>query len=288
MDHGNVVLGFLLPAHQDAPKSVRPTMRSLYDPPPGPETAAPPDQSRLFATTTNVRSEPVLTSQTANLIVIISFIKTQVLPSSRARTRLFHRNALKRFASQLEVVHIRARDGQPHRQARRLDQDAALGAGLGSIRRVGAGFSPHPRGPWSSHRPCSATTSPDPVIPGTPPGHFATVSQTPPLPAIPGNAGAPSNSNRCLWRSGHSTGTRSGPRREWHSSRPGRSVEAAPRRGGACSYAPATTAPQMPTTHPISTTAEPTSSRASMHLPSWASRPSDTIGRSGVIGIGSK
>jgi len=287
MDDGNVVLGFLLPAHQDAPKSVRPTMRSLYDPPPGPETAAPPHQSRLFATTPNVRSEPVLTSQTANLIVIIPFIKTQVLPSSRARTGLFHGNALKGFTSQLEVVHIRARDGQPHRQARRLDQDAALGAGLGSIRRVGAGFFPHPRGPWSSHRPCSATTSPDPVILGTPPDRFATVSQTPPPPAIPGNAGALSNSNRCPWRSGHSTGNRSGPRREWHSSRPGRSVEAVPRQGGACSYVPATTAPQTPTTHPISTTAELTCSRASVHLPSRASRPTRLIGQSGVFGIGS-
>ncbi len=287
MDHGNVVLGFFLPAHQDAPKSVRPTMRSLDDPPPGSETAAPSDQNRFLATTPNVGSEPVLTGQTANLLIVISFIETQVLPSLRPRARLLHRNALKGFTSQLEVVHIRGCDSQAYRQTRRLDQDASLGAGLGSVRRVGPGFSPHPRGPWSSHRPCSATTSPDPVARGTPQDRFATTSQTPPPPATPGNAGVPSNSNRCQWHSGHSTGSRFAPRKEWHSSHPGRSAEAAPRQRDACSYAPATTAPQTTTAHPISTTAEPTSSRASMHPPSWASRPSDTIGRSGVIGIGS-
>lgn len=283
MQHASVILRLLFPANQDSTESVHPTVGPFGHPAACFEARGPSNQPRLLTTRTNVRCKPEFPRQTANFVTVIPFVQTQALRFVQRRPGSFHRNAFDRLSRQLEVVDVRSSNGQPHRHAVGFHQQTSLGAGFGPIRRIRTRFSPRPAEPWSSLRPYSATTSSVPSTRRTLPIRFATVSETRPPASIPETAGGPSNSNRFPSRSTHSIGIRSAPRTGSRPSHPDPFAGAVPDPVGPRSRVPATTALQMPKTHPNTAIGSP----ASLHPPFRASMPEKLIDHLIVSGIGS-
>ncbi len=283
MQHSRVVLRFLFPTNENATVSIHPTVCPFSHPAASLEPRGTPDQLRLFTARANMRREPELHRQITHFVIVIPFVQTQVLRPVRRRWRSSYGNAFDRLPRELEVVDVRARHGQSHRNTVRLGEQTSLGAGFASIRRVRAGFSPRPAAPWSSPRPCSAKTNSIPSVRRTLPIRLATVSGTRPPASIPETADAPLNSNRSPWRSTHSIGSRFAPRKESRLSHLDHSAGADLARAGLCSYATATTAPQTPKTHPNTAI----DSIASLHPPFRASMPERIIDNLHVFGIGS-
>ncbi len=197
MEHTRVVLRFLLPTNQNATVSIHPTVCPFSHPAASLEPRGTPDQLCLLTARANMRREPELPGQVTHFVKVIPFVQTQVLWPVPRRWRSSYGNAFDRLPRELEVVDVRARHGQSHRNTVRLGEQASLGAGFGSIRRIWTGFSPRPAVPWSSPRPCSAKTSLTPSVRRTLPIRLATVSGTRPPASIPETADAPLNSNKC-------------------------------------------------------------------------------------------
>jgi len=283
MQHTRVILRFLLPTNQNATVSIHPTVCPFSHPAASLKPHGTPDQLRLLTARANMRREAEFRCQITHLVKVIPFVQTQVLRLVQRRPGSFHGDAFDRLPRKLEVVDVRPGHGQSHRNAVRVGEQTSLGAGFGSIRRIRARFSPRPAVPWSSPRPCSAKTSSTPSVRRTLPIRLATVSGTRPPASIPETADAPSNSNKCPWRSTHSIGSRFSPQKESRPSHPDHLADADPARGGLCSHAPATTAPQTPKTHPNTAI----DSIASLHPPFWASMPERIIDTLRVFGIGS-
>ena len=283
MQHSRVVLRFLFPTNENATVSIHPTVSPFSHPAASLEPRATPDQLRPLTARANMRRTPEFHRQITHFVIVIPFVQAQVLRLVPRRPGSLHGDAFDRLPRKLEVVDVRACHGQSHRNTVRFGEQASLGAGLGSIRRIGAGFFPRPEVPWSSPRPCSARTSSTPSVRRTLPIRLAIVSGTPPPASIPETADAPLNSNKSPWRSTHSIGSRFAPQKESRPSHPDHLAGADPARAGRCSYAPATTAPQMTKTHPNTAI----DSIASLHPPFRASMPDRTIDHSSVSGIGS-
>jgi len=247
------------------------------------EPRGTPKQLRLLTARANMRREPELPREATHFVIIIPFVQTQVLRLVPRGSRSSYGNAFERLPCQLEVVDVGSRYGQSHRYPIALHQQASLGAGFSSIRRVLSGFSPRLTVLWSSPRPCSAKTSSNPLIRRTPPIRFAKVPGIRPPRSIPETDGAPSNSNKFPWRSTHSTDNPFATQIESRPSHPDLLVGADPACGGPGSHAPATTAPQTPKTH-LNIAID---SIASLHPPFRASMPEKTIDNLHVFGIGS-
>ena len=263
-------------------------MGALDDPAAGLKASAPGYQLCLLAARSNMGREPERTGQRSNLGVVISLVETKMLRSTNTGTRPSHSNASNRFTQQLEIADVGPRRDQPHRNPGALDQHAALRAGLAPIRGISACFSPRPVEPWSSHHPCSTTSSPAPSARHRLQARFAKAWRRRPRQPMPENGDEPSSSSRCPSRSRHSIGTPSAPRTEWHPSHRDHCDEADHRRNGVCSCVWVTTAPQTPTNHPTYANDSLIDSSTSMHLPFRPSMPRNTIDKSMVIGIGSK
>jgi hypothetical protein len=174
MQHARVILRFLLPTNQNSTVSVHPTVCPFGHPAASLEPRGTPDQLRLLTARANMRREPKFPREVTDFVIVIPFVQAQVLRPVPRRPRSFHGNVFDRLPRKFEVVDVRAGHGQSHRNTVRLGEQTALGAGFGSIRRVGAGFSPRPAVPWSSPRPCSAKTSSTPSVRRTLPVRLAT------------------------------------------------------------------------------------------------------------------
>ena len=196
MQHAGGMPRFLLPPNQKATGSIHPTVRPFSHPAASLEPRGTPDQLRLLAARANMRREPEFHRQITHFVIVIPFVQTQVLRFLTRRPGSFHGNAFECLPRELEVVDVRSRYGQSHRNTVRLGEQTSLGAGFASIRRVRAGFFPRPAAPWSSPRPCSAKTNSTPSVRRTLPIRLATVSGTRPPVSIPETADAPWNSNR--------------------------------------------------------------------------------------------
>ena len=196
MQHTRVILRFLLPTNQNATVSIHPTVSPFGHPATSLEPRGTPDQLRLITSRANMRREPEFLREVTHFVVVIPLVQTQVLRPVQRRSGSFHGNAFERLSRKLEVVDVRARHGQSHRNTVRLGEQTSLGAGFGSIRRVRAGFFPRPAAPWSSLRPCSAKTSSTPSVRRTRSIRLAIVSEIPRPASIPGTVDAPLNSNK--------------------------------------------------------------------------------------------
>jgi hypothetical protein len=288
MNNGSIVFRFLFPADEHPAEPIHPTVRSFHHPAPRSLAGASARHRRLLSARRDVSDHPQRSQECTHLVKVIPFVQTQVVRAVQRRPWSSHGNAFDRLPHQLEVVDVRSRDGQSHRNAVSFDQQTSLGAGFGSIRGIRAGFFPRPAAISSSPRPCSATTSPDLSVRRTPPTRFATASQTHRPRAIPETVGARSNWNKGPWRSRHSIDTPSAPQRALHPSRLGRCAAADHGAMDPCSHAQATRAPQTPKTRPTRAIDVQVDSSASVHPPFRASMPEKTIDQSPVFGIGSK
>ena len=168
MQHTQIILRSFLPPDQDSTKSVHPTVCSLHDPASGFEACRSLESLCFFAPRTKVECIMKLGGQCSNFVIVIPFVQTQTLRFRWCRSGSFDRNTHQSFAGQLEVIDVGSGDGQSHGNARCVGQQTALRSALGPIRGVFPGFFPHPREPWSSHRPSIAISIRFPLARRTP------------------------------------------------------------------------------------------------------------------------
>ena len=157
VQQSKIVLRLFFPAGQDAPVAVHPTVCSFHNP----ATSLLPGRSLeglcFLAPSAKMKRIAELRGQFTNFIVVIPFVQTQTLGFHSRRSGALHRNTLQGFPGQLEVIDVGSGDDQSHGNAGSVGQQTALGSALGAIRGVFPGFFPHPREPWSSHRPSTAS-----------------------------------------------------------------------------------------------------------------------------------
>ena len=146
MQKSDVVLGVLVPTHQDAPETVQPTVGAFHHPASGFEPSLPFDGLCLFASTADVGGEAELLQGAAHFSEVVTLVQAQPLGMLWAGRRSWHRQAVHRNPHQLHVVAVGPIHCQSHRNALGFSQQAALDAPLASVGGVGAGFPPPPRG----------------------------------------------------------------------------------------------------------------------------------------------
>lgn len=265
MQHSFVILGFLFPSDQDSPEAIHPTVRPLTDPATSLEPRGFLQQPLFFSPRADVSGKPKLFQQIANLTVVVTLVQAHTLLRAARRSRPRDRNRLNRFAQQFEVVDVGSGDRQTDRHACGIRQQAALGAAFGPVCGVRTGFSPRPRGPWSSRRRRSASASRDAStrrIPSTPGTTYARRDRRPPTPEIDRGR---SKTDRYRSRSVHSIGSRFEVQTGCRSNKRGRVYAADPRRRDGCLLAPAAAVRPSPTVHPIPRNVKPSWPCRSLH-----------------------
>ena len=109
MQHGRVILRFLLPTNQNATVSVHPTVCPFSHPAASPKPRGTPDQLRLLTARANMRREPEFPREVTDFVIVIPFVQTQVLRPVPRRPRSLHGNVFDRLPRELEVVDVRPR-----------------------------------------------------------------------------------------------------------------------------------------------------------------------------------
>ncbi len=145
MKTGDVVLGGLVPVHQDMPESFQPTVCASIHSATGFEPSFPFDGLSLFASTPDVGGEAELLQGAAHLSEVVALVQAQTLGMRWARHRLRHRQAVHGGPHQLHVVAVGPVHCQPNRNTLGVGQQTAFDAPLTLTRGVGPGFFP-PKG----------------------------------------------------------------------------------------------------------------------------------------------
>ena len=217
-----VVGGRLVPADQNAPEAVHPAVGAFHHPAPRFEASLLPDGLGLFPPAADVGREAELVQGPPHLIKVVALVQAQTLGMLRAGRWAWHGEAVHRSPHQLHIVTVGPVHCQSHRNAPGFGQQTAFDAALAPVRGVGAGFSPRPRGIWSTPRPCSANSSPNPSVRHSVPARSAIAPGTPRRRPIPESADGPWSRSKCSWRPTPSTGNRCAARRRyrWHRSGP--------------------------------------------------------------------
>jgi len=245
-------IGFrsLFPANQNAAESVHPTVCTLDDPASGTKAGFLFNRDSLFASGTDMRGKAKLSDQRPHFLIVIAFIQAKSLRKYRCRHWPVQLQIRQGRPHQLHVMAVCAVNDNSQRNAMGLSEQTALDPAFAAIRRIGPDFFPRPKALWSWHRPVITRSSqfPPTRLPPAVPG--ARILRIRPHQAIREIAGKPTCSNRYQWRSGHSTGSRSGARKRWHSLPPD------PGRADCDSPADAasegvTAVPFVPTIHPV-------------------------------------
>src|SRR5271165_4949699 len=110
MQQGNVVCGFFLPPHQDAPEAVHPRVDALDDPPSRAMSVA--TLPLLLAARADVRRISAATRLAAHRVRVVGFIRTKMVLASASRSWSGNRNAIERFLDQTPVMHVGAGNRQ--------------------------------------------------------------------------------------------------------------------------------------------------------------------------------
>src|SRR5262245_56149769 len=140
MKHGEIILRFLFPAHQDATKTVHPTVGTLDHPATRSFVGFVRQRFGFFRPRANVGGETELGQQRADSVVIITRIQTQPLLLLGGRRWAWNDEALQRRPCQFHVRSVRPVNGQTNRHTMPFSQPAALHPAFSPIRRVRAGF----------------------------------------------------------------------------------------------------------------------------------------------------
>lgn len=154
MDEGQVIVGFLLPAHKQTPRAVRPGVASFDHPTVGALSGATPGSD--FALARDVRNVAAAPGESFCGPTAVAFVQTEMLPAPSRRLGTGERNRLQRGSQQLGIVSVGAGDRDAQRHAAAIRHDRSLDAELTAIGRVFAGFFPRPTAPWSWLRPVLA------------------------------------------------------------------------------------------------------------------------------------
>jgi hypothetical protein len=162
MDEAQVIVGFLFSSHQQAPCPVSPRVTSFDDPTAGSLSGA--TRFGFSATWWNMWYVAVAASQTFNRFAEVPFVQTEMLLASSLRLGTRYGNRSQRSAQKFLIVRVRAVDGDAQRHASRVGEHRTLDAQLTAIGGVFAGFFPHPREPWSSCHPATASANQSPDV----------------------------------------------------------------------------------------------------------------------------
>ena len=111
MKKSQIVAHFLVPADQHAPEAIHPTMRPLHDPPPRPEPSVLLQRFGLFPPRSDVGGEPEFGEQGAHFIIVIAFVQAHPLRPSWGWLWPRDRDTGDGLSGHLEVMAIRALDG---------------------------------------------------------------------------------------------------------------------------------------------------------------------------------
>src|SRR5215813_8321491 len=216
MQKAQIVAYFLVPADQDAPETIHPTMRPFHHPAPGFETGLLLEGLGFFPARPDVDSEAKLLQEISDLIIILAFIQAQSLRCLGGRGRPLGGDTFNRLARHFEVIAIRAVDGEPNRHALTVGEEAALGARCPASGGVLAHLLPPQGGLGLWPRPSPATPSQCPARRHRPPAPVPTRLQRHPPPSILGSADEPPCVSRCPWHPRRPIGIPCGARRRWH------------------------------------------------------------------------
>src|SRR4029453_4241590 len=124
-------------------------MRTLHHPTTGFDAGLAFERLRFFPPRPNVGGEAKLFEGGPDLSVIIPFVQTHSLGLLVSGTGALDDQTLDGVLDQLYTRTICARDHQALRPPLAFGQQTTLGAALGAIRGIGAGFFPLHKGPWS-------------------------------------------------------------------------------------------------------------------------------------------
>jgi hypothetical protein len=208
MKKAKIIFRFLLPAYQDTPETIHPTVRSLGHPATGLEAHLTLDRLGFFTPRANMSGICKLFHQGSYLTRIIRLIQTHALWFLRRRFWANHRNTLQRCFNHLAVMPVRPGHRQANRHTVSFRQQTALNASFGPIRRIGTGFFPRPAGLCSSRHPWIATTNQFLSTRHTRAAPSSRVSEKLRLASILESVNAPCYSNKCPSRSEHSIDSR--------------------------------------------------------------------------------
>src|SRR6267142_1837477 len=212
VEHGQVIVALLLPANEQASKSVEPRMRALDHPAPGSVAGNLLSWLALDSAGRNVRGVSPEIHQVANVRVVVALVHAQVLLGPR---RPRGHQVVEGSADQFLVMPIGAVDRQRQGHAGAVGERGTLGAALAPVGRVFPGFFPRPAGPWSSRCPSPATPTGCPSIghtPAAPPSTVCGTRRASPTAEIVGAACCPSRTHAAR----PSTGIRSATHKRCH------------------------------------------------------------------------
>ncbi len=233
MKQRQIIFRFLFPPRQDAAEAVHPAMGAFHHPATGFETGFMLDRLCFFAARTNVSRIAKFFHQVAYLTRIITFVKTHPLLFSFRRRWPFHRNTFYRCLCHFAVMAVGAINRQPHRNTATFRKQTAFNAFFSPVRRVWAGFSPHPAGLLSWPHPLIAKTSQCLSVHHNRPELLSRVSEKRPLVPIPEIANAPYCWNKYRFHLMRSTGNRSAVQKISHPALGDPALSACRRQSGA-------------------------------------------------------
>src|SRR5437763_16224497 len=148
MQHRQIVLGLLLPAHQDPAEAVQPTMRSRDPPPTCPLGGFPLHSDGGLAPARHVRGIAELLGQLPHLVEVQAFVQTETLRFLGRGFGLLDVNVLERLARPLVAGTVGPRDGDGQGTAPSVGPPGALRAALAAVLGTPTGFPPRPPAPW--------------------------------------------------------------------------------------------------------------------------------------------
>jgi hypothetical protein len=161
VQHCQVGVGPLLPAHEQTAEAVEPGLAALDHPAPGAEAGLVLERPRLLATRPHMGGEAELLDELVDLGEVVALVQTEALRMLLARVGPRDRDTGQGGAQELEVVDVRTCDLEPERDARALGEQAPLRPLLGSISGVApaafaaeGGISSSPRRPPATPTRC--------------------------------------------------------------------------------------------------------------------------------------
>ena len=148
VEHGEVGVGPLLPADQDAAEAVEPGVGSLDDPAASAEASLAFEGLRLLAARADVGGEAELGGELVHLGEVVALVQAEPLRPLRRRLRPLDRDRRDRGPAELEVVQVRAGRFDAKRDALTLAEEAPfapflpLSVGFGPVSSPPSGALP--------------------------------------------------------------------------------------------------------------------------------------------------
>ena len=109
MQKGQIILGFFVPAHQNATKAIQPTMTPLDHPPARFLASLAHHHLGFYPPRANVRRKAKLLKDAEDLIVVVDFIQATALRVLCRWFRPFDQDALESELHQLHIMAVRPR-----------------------------------------------------------------------------------------------------------------------------------------------------------------------------------